>query len=117
MRHIVRTREFDAVIVDDCESLEEALERLKLYRSQAYPDEVYHIGYDHVALNLEDWEEEWIAICQENDKEQRTALAEYRRNGGVYFEGFKDELDIIDDYEPTDEELRSDINEDFFYEY
>lgn len=118
MRHIVKTVGNVSEIVDDCETLEESLEMLEVYRSQASEEETYHIGYDDVSLNLEDWEEEWIKLCEETDREQRAALAEYRRNGGLYFEEFRNELDEmdVDDYEPTEEELEETFNELYYDE-
>ena len=56
--------------VENCHSLEECLERLALHRSTA-TDEKYHIGYDDIALNLEDWEEAWIEQCIIEDKALR----------------------------------------------
>lgn len=119
MRQIVRVVGKVEEIIDECQTLEEALELLELNRVQANEGETFHIGYDSVTLDLEDWEKEWIKLCEEEDREMRAALAEYRANGGLYFDEFSQELEGGEedtyDREPSDEELETYINEKLFY--
>ena len=110
MRKIIKKVKDEKTVVDTCEGLEEALYLLELHRS--YSEDEFYIAYEDVALNLEDWEEEWVELCSEREKEQRESLADYRRNGGLYFDEFRDDLDAIDEQEPTDEELMSEFDAD-----
>lgn len=116
MRQIIRTIDNFSETLIECASLEEALFRLKTYRDLAENGELFYISYDDKHLNLEEWEEEWIETCSERDKRLRESLAEERKNGTLPPEEIWEDLDW-EDYEPTDKELQSRTDEDFYYEH
>lgn len=119
MRHIVRTvtiedfeliaGEWEAVeyvdktVVDECGTLEEALERLAVFNLNRVDNEVYHIGYDDVNLYLEEWEEEWIRVCEIEDRLERELAVQERRDLGV--------PDVVDTDEEYNYEYLEDIDE------
>lgn len=91
-------------IVDTCDTLEESLERLGWYKSQALPNETYHIGYEDVNLYLEEWEERWIELCSIIDKQDRLADLNARRLEFIPYMNPEDELWETEEYEEFNNE-------------
>jgi len=115
MRHIVRVFTYDELqliageweempveekeIIDECETLEEALEMLEVYKHNAGEYESYYIGYDDKALELEEWEQDWLDECAIQDRNERKRELESRR------------------YMPWDDDYDEDMLDDADYEY
>ena len=83
-------------IVAECTTLEDSLSKLAKFKDTAKSNEKYYIGYESVALNLEDWEEAWIHECIANDRFEKS---EGYRNKIFDFDTERDELKDIDIYD------------------
>lgn len=93
MRQIIKTVGKEQEVIDTCESLEEALEILELLRSQSDDNVTFHIGYEDVNLNLEEWEVDWVKACLKEDRKNRKALAEQRANNSIVLEEEEEDYD------------------------
>lgn len=88
-------------------TLEDALEILNQYKENETEFIKYYIDYEYKALNLEQWEVDWIKKCAKEDAEERKKLIEERRAMGLDLSEFLDDWyeDEYDQEEFANEEV------------
>lgn len=127
MRQIIRVFEYDELqlvdgewidvpqrekaIIEECETLEEALEILAIHNSMDKDEYTsFHIGYEK-SEDLPQWEIDWVNNCVAKDRYERKELARSRKR----ITPFDDEwYEIGDD---LIEELAYEEEEEFNVDY